>query len=253
MLDCVVWRVVALATPPWERACMRCSVSNARFEVTDRFRVNAHQGRLDVWLLYACERCGAVEKRKLLHRTAVAAIEPASLDGYHRNDATLARRHAFEMPVRDELAHRVERPPLAAGNAFALRIEQPEPCGVRWDRLFARELGRSRSAIAAAWRRGAIALDGARSLHDRVIDGHRARVKLESDPNSTVGATLRRCMDPTSDPPTASRTRPARISVSIDTTPSTGIRGDPTRSPRRRAKRSRSSSRSAIAPATGAT
>lgn len=177
MSECVVWRVVALATPPWERACTRCPDSKARFEAAARFRVNAHQGRLDVWLLHACARCGATEKRRLLHRTPVAAIEPARLDAYHRNDAALAWSHAFELPVREELPHRVARPPLAAGRPLAVRIDQPQPCGVRWDRLLARELGWSRSRVAAAFRTGAIAIPGVASLASRVADGARLEVE----------------------------------------------------------------------------
>lgn len=192
MSELVVWRVVALATPPWLRACARCRVSSALFVATDRFRVNASGPHLDVWLLYGCRACGATAKRSLLRRTPVRAIEPWRLDAYHRNDAALARIHAFEVPVRDELAHRVERPPLAASGAFAARIEQPEPCGVRWDRLLARELGRSRSAIERAFARGAIAIEGAASLAERVAHGQLARVELGSDPNATPEATLRR-------------------------------------------------------------
>src|SRR5262245_442707 len=134
MSGIAVWRVVALAAPAWVRPCPRCPDPAARFAATARFRVNANGGRLDVWLLYACAACGVTEKRRLLHRAPVAAIEPARLDGYHRNDAALAWSHAFELPVHAELPHRVERPPLPAAGAFAARIDQPDPCGVRWDR-----------------------------------------------------------------------------------------------------------------------
>jgi hypothetical protein len=174
----VVWRVVALAAPAWVRPCFRCPGSTARFTATDRFRVNANGGRVDVWLLYACDGCEATEKRRLLHRVPVDAIEPARLDAYHHNDAALARAHAFELPVHAELPHRVERPPLPAAGALAARIDQPDPCGVRWDRLLARELGWSRKKAVAAWRRGEIAIDGVGSLGDRVADGRVVRVRI---------------------------------------------------------------------------
>ncbi|RIK98016.1 MAG: hypothetical protein DCC71_21300, partial [Proteobacteria bacterium] len=106
MSGSVLWRVEALAAPPWLRACSVCGIAAARFEATDRFRANAHRGRLDVWLLYACSACGATEKRRLLRGAAADAIAPARLDAYHRNDAALARAHAFELPVREPLPHR---------------------------------------------------------------------------------------------------------------------------------------------------
>jgi hypothetical protein len=174
----VVWRVVALAAPAWVRTCTRCLESAACFDPTERFRVNANAGRLDVWLLYACRACGATEKRRLLHRTPVAAIEPARLDGYHRNDAALAWSHAFELAVQGELPHRVERPPVPDGGTLVARIEQPHPCGARWDRLLARELGWSRTRVGVAWRGGAIAIEPARGLADRVADGQLVRVAI---------------------------------------------------------------------------
>ena len=178
MSGTVVWRVVALAAPAWVRACSTCLDSAARFAATDRFRVNANGGRLDVWLLYACGACGATAKRRLLHRAPVAAIEPARLDGYQRNDASLAWSHAFELAVRAELAYRVERPPLPGAGTLVARLEQPHPCGVRWDRLLARELGWSRARVVAAWRRGEIAVERARTLSDRVADGRLVRIAL---------------------------------------------------------------------------
>jgi hypothetical protein len=178
MSGIAVWRVVALGAPAWVRPCPGCLDSNAPFLATDRFRVNANGSRLDVWLLYACPKCGATEKRRLHHRTPVGAIDPARLDGYHRNDAALAWSHAFELAVRDELPHRVERPPLPAAGTLVATIEQPHPCGVRWDRLLARELGWSRARATSAWRRGELAIDGVRSLADRVADGRVVRVVL---------------------------------------------------------------------------
>lgn len=178
MSGCAVWRVEALATPAWQRACATCSIASARFEATSRFRANAHQGRLDVWLLYACSRCGATEKRRLLHRTPVRDVEPARLDGYHRNDPALARAHAFELPVREPLAHRVVRPPLPASGVLVARIEQPEPCGVRWDALLARELGWSRARVEAARSGGAISVAASARRARIVADGDVVRIAL---------------------------------------------------------------------------
>lgn len=178
MSVCVVWRVEALAAPAWVRACVRCGISSARFEASERFRVNAHQGRLDVWLLHHCSACDDTAKRRLLHRVPVAAIEPGRLDGYLRNDAALARAHAFELPAREPLPHRIVRPPLPAAGPLAARIEQPFACGLRWDRLLAAELGWSRTRVARAFEAGAVAIDGASSPRDRVAHAQTLRVVL---------------------------------------------------------------------------
>lgn len=173
-----VWRVSALATPAWRRPCPGCCDPNARFTATDRFRVNASGARLDVWLLYACDACGATRKRSVLRRTPVAAIPPERLDAYHHNDCTRAWVHAFEIATDEPLPHRVERPALPAGGTLLACIEQPFACGLRWDRLLAAEFGWSRARVAAAWRAGAVAIDAARALSDRVVDGATFRVTL---------------------------------------------------------------------------
>jgi hypothetical protein len=174
----VVWRVEALAAPVWARACIRCGVSSARFVASERFRVNAHQGRLDVWLLHHCAACGDTAKRRLHHRVPVASVDASRLDGYHRNDAALARAHAFELPAHEPLPHRIVRPPLPHAGALEARIEQPFACGLRWDRLLAAELSWSRARVAKAWADGVVAVGSARSPRDRVADGQLLRVEF---------------------------------------------------------------------------
>ena len=98
-----------------------------------------------------------------------------NLSGYLRDDAELVRRHAFELPLVEALPYRVERPPLRASGALAARIVQPWPCGLRWDRFLARELGLSRSELVSAWQRGNIAVPGVVSLSRPIADGQEFR------------------------------------------------------------------------------
>jgi hypothetical protein len=172
-----IWRVEALATPRWVQACSGCRLVS-HFESDECFRVNANGGRLDVWLLYRCSGCGATAKRSLLRRVAVADVEPARLDGYHRNDAALAWRHAFDVPTAEPLPHRVVRPPLPASGMLDLAIEQPFACGLRFDALLAAELGWSRSRVARSFAAKQIELARGTSLASRVRDGDAIRVAM---------------------------------------------------------------------------
>jgi hypothetical protein len=156
--ELALWRVEPLSAPPLFVPCPCCH-RISRFECAERFRVNAQQARLDVWLLYRCAACDHTTKRRLLRRAPVGSLAPARLEGYLRDDAELVRRHAFELPVTEALAYRVVRPTLPGGDLVA-RIVQPWPCGVRWDRFLARELGVSRSRVAADWRSGVVRVDG---------------------------------------------------------------------------------------------
>jgi hypothetical protein len=173
----VVWRIEALAAPRWVQSCPSCRVV-ARFESSDRFRVNANGGRLDVWLLYRCAGCGATAKRSVLRRAAVTAIASARLDGYHRNDAALAWLHAFEVAATEPLPHRVVRPPLPGSGVLEARIEQPFPCGLRFDALLAAELGWSRARVARVFAAKQIELACKGSLAVRVRDGDAFRVAM---------------------------------------------------------------------------
>ena len=157
MSDLALWRVEPLAVPPLAAACPHCRASD-RFESAGRFRVNANQARLDVWLLYRCARCAHTLKRRLLRRAPVGAIAEDRLDAYFRDEPALARAHAFEVPLAGPLPYRVLRPPLDLARPLRARIVQPLPCGLRWDRFLARELGLSRAQVARAWRAGEIAI-----------------------------------------------------------------------------------------------
>jgi hypothetical protein len=140
--------------------------------------VNANGGRLDVWLLYRCTGCDATAKRRVVRRAPVAAIEPARLDAYHRNDAALAWRHAFEIATSEALPHRVVRPPLPASGTLEVRIEEPFACGLRFDALLAGQLGWSRSRVARAFAAKRIEIARGAALASRARDGDALRIAM---------------------------------------------------------------------------
>ncbi|MGH7287114.1 MAG: DUF1062 domain-containing protein [Myxococcota bacterium] len=170
MLEIAVWRVEALALPTPLEHCARCAQPRS-FVCSERFRVNANGGRLDVWLLYRCPACEGVRKLRVLRRARVAEIARAELDGYQADAPRLVRRWAFANGTSAPLPYRVIRPPLPECGALSARIVQPEPCGVRWDRFLARELGWSRGRVARAFREGALSLHPGASLARAVSDG----------------------------------------------------------------------------------
>jgi hypothetical protein len=163
----VLWRVDVLETPPWHDACARCG-RVAAHDSTGAFRVNANGARHDVWLLYRCRACGATKRRRLARRAGVAELPLAA---YLANDPVLARRHAFEIAPREPLRYRVTRPPLPPSGRLAARLVLPEPCGERWDRFLARELGCSRGAVARRAASGALALTHGAELSRPLRDG----------------------------------------------------------------------------------
>lgn len=164
-----------LAQPSLVAPCARCGLLR-RFESAGRFRVNAQRRRLDVWLLYRCRSCEATAKRRLHRRLPVAGLAPERLAAYLSDDPELARAHAFELPISEPLPYRVERPRLAGASEIHARIVQPHPCGVRWDRFLARELGWPRARVLRAWRAGAVRLQGGGGLARPIADGDEVSV-----------------------------------------------------------------------------
>jgi len=178
----VPWRIEPLASPAWIHPCPGCA-RPARFACAERFRVNAQQGRLDVWLLYHCSACGRTAKRRLQRRRPVASFAPGRLAGYLANDPLLARAHAFEIASDGPLPHRVVRPPLPGAGVLRARVEQPLACGLRWDRLLALELGASRAQVQRAWRCGRLRVEGVSSPARPVRDGQLLTAVIASTPS----------------------------------------------------------------------
>lgn len=57
------------------RGCAGCG-RKARFESTEKFRVNANGGRLDVWMIYACAHCGHTYNLPIFERVRVSDLLP---------------------------------------------------------------------------------------------------------------------------------------------------------------------------------
>jgi hypothetical protein len=169
-----VWRVEALALPALMTLCARCACVTS-FRCTERFRVNANGALLDVWLLYRCAKCAALHKQRVRRRVRVDALPHALLDAYQRDARSEVRRCAFAVS-NAEVPYRVVREPLPASGELRVRIQQPEPCGARWDRLLARELGWSRARVTREASAGRVSVNGAAQLRSSVRDGDEAAV-----------------------------------------------------------------------------
>jgi hypothetical protein len=81
------WAVVPIRLPLVRRRCHTCA--SQRFRPSGKFRVNANQKLLDVWLLILCAGCGDTAKLTVLERMTVRSIPPELLDRLHANDLGL--------------------------------------------------------------------------------------------------------------------------------------------------------------------
>jgi hypothetical protein len=158
---------------------------------TERFRVNANGGLLDVWLLYRCAACAEVHKQRVERRVRAAALPSELLAGYQGDAPALVRRCAFAAGSGAEVPYRVERPPLPTSGPLVARIEQPEPCGVRWDRLLARELGWARSRVAREALQRGVLVNARAELRRLVADADVLLLDLNRPAGTVPPATER--------------------------------------------------------------
>lgn len=149
----LLWTVSPLATPQVVRWCRRCDERTA-FSCSDKFRVNANQRRLDVWLVYRCDRCEASWNFAVHERVRPDDLEPDVHQDYLSNDRDRAWRCAFDLErlrrtgasVDADVPYDVAVRPVD-GPTHEVRIELELPLEVRLDRLLAAQIGVSRSAV----------------------------------------------------------------------------------------------------------
>jgi hypothetical protein len=185
----LIWQVRAGSLPLAVRDCARCH-RRSRFESSGLFRVNASGRRLDVWLVYRCERCQLTWNRTVEERRSVAELADR-LDRYHTNDAALAAQIAGDVSglaragVAVEIADaRLVSSPLPApasladGTGLEIIFQVEANCSLRLDRLLAGALRVSRRDLASWAKRAWLTAQGgsSRPLRAPVRDGLRVRL-----------------------------------------------------------------------------
>jgi hypothetical protein len=154
----VTWILRAAHTPRVPRHCPRCDATRG-FVSSDKFRVNAHKRRVDVWLVYQCPECDFTWNASVVRRATPEEIGPARFHLFQENDPATAWRCAFGAPGADlGVPVSVERPAIVIPTRVSLA--HADPVRIRLDRLLAGELGRSRAAVTRALRNGTIGSEG---------------------------------------------------------------------------------------------
>lgn len=59
-----------------------------------KFRVNANGRRLDIWLIYRCEKCGHTLNVPIYERVPPDKLEPKIYEGFLDNDRGLWMKYA---------------------------------------------------------------------------------------------------------------------------------------------------------------
>jgi hypothetical protein len=154
----VCWRVVPLETPRVLRRCAKCGEIR-RFASSDKFRVNAQQHKVDVWLIYKCLACENTWNCTIIARRAVKEIGPARYLLFQQNDKELAWSCAFDFGLLSRVGVQVDAMVQVqvecSGADFLengrrdkkIRLELAYPGLIRLDRLLAEQFQVSRSCL----------------------------------------------------------------------------------------------------------
>lgn len=113
------WVVVPTRLPLVRRRCHSCNAE--RFRPSGKFRVNANQKRIDVWLLALCTSCGETAKFTILERVNVRSIRPELLDRLLHDDPGLTAEL-----LQDPVVQRRNRVCLDWSDAWRLDTGEPD-------------------------------------------------------------------------------------------------------------------------------
>jgi hypothetical protein len=150
------------------RNCSHCGGKSA-FAWSSKFRVNAQQRSLDVWLIYNCEKCSSTWNMAILSRVRPEDIDRVLYDKLLENNAELAFRYAFDADLLrrnnasacyDNVTYEVEGDDFTLEalqtEDITLHIRSPYNLQLRLDKLLREKLGISRRTWETCLQSGAV-------------------------------------------------------------------------------------------------
>ncbi len=155
MSSIIACEIVALETPKVIRDCPKCN-KNTSFYCSDKFRVNAQQKHIDIWLIYKCVQCDSTWNCPILSRVRVHTINDELLHAFTNNDRETAWSYAFQIDrlrkicssVDTNIKYKMVSGPInLAHGDVTIRISSPLKFDLRLDKLLTVLLGISRSRL----------------------------------------------------------------------------------------------------------
>jgi hypothetical protein len=88
--------IIAQETPRIIHNCRRCNRA-AEFYCSEKFRVNAQQKNIDVWLIYKCLHCDSTWNYPVVSRMHCDAMDQELHERFMLNDRETAWEYAFQL------------------------------------------------------------------------------------------------------------------------------------------------------------
>jgi hypothetical protein len=175
MQGIIIWEVIPKSEPTVIKNCPKCG-GQAFFESSKKFRVNANQSKLDVWLIYQCRKCQSTWNMAILSRVNLKEIGKERYKNFLNNDEELAKNYAFNAAKymhnqsslsSDEITYEVIGDNIELehlkGTTY-IKLCCKYPLDVRVDKILSYKLSLSREVIRRLTKKGCIACDEEKNI-----------------------------------------------------------------------------------------
>ncbi len=158
----LTWEVVPSSTPKVKKNCSKCG-QHALFDNSKKFRVNANKNKIDVWLIYQCEKCKTTWNMTIFERIAPTDIPSGEYELFMNNDESLAKFYGFNKSIHAKNKVQVDYETVKyevfgeALEAYEGEVENPGTIGVtiicetpfdiRLEKILSEKLKLSRSKV----------------------------------------------------------------------------------------------------------
>lgn len=150
-----VYRIVPKESYRIKRGCPGCGRKTGYCN-TGNFRINANKNRIDVWLIYRCEKCSHTYNLTIYERIRPTEIGREEYLHFLQNDAPTAIRYGTDKTLFSKNKAEIDWEEISyeicpVGQAFAadnvLVIENPYELRLRTDKAVAEILHVTRSRV----------------------------------------------------------------------------------------------------------
>ncbi|MBD5507650.1 MAG: DUF1062 domain-containing protein [Lachnospiraceae bacterium] len=140
--------------------CPKCD-RKTHFKNTKKFRVNANGNKLDIWLIYQCEKCKHTLNLTIYERQKVSSIPKEEYQGFLDNNEQLAEMYGRNMQLFRKNKADINFDSLdydfvklhetletnESGEQLLITINNPYQLKIRPEKQIAEVLGLSRSQV----------------------------------------------------------------------------------------------------------
>ena len=175
MQKTILWEIVPLNQPTISKKCSKCG-TKCTFITTGNFRLNANQNKVDVWLIYQCQKCKTTWNMSILTRVNPSAIPQDLYRKFLSNDGDLARKYAFDANIHahnnvtlnyEELDYDIRGDIIlltGLSEPIRLQIVCNYTMDIRVDKILSQKLGISRSLLKRLGLSGKININNGKEL-----------------------------------------------------------------------------------------